>query len=441
MIGDFNCPTINWQTDDGGGVFERKLVDCLNDNFLEQVIDEPTRYRNGQNPSLLDLIITSEPGIVGGLEIREPFGKCDHCRILFDLSNEKIVETDKNFCQYDKMDQEKFRSIIRDNNWDLILTSSNVDDVYDSFLKIVQEATTECTPVAKRTNKRKAPWATKLTKKLSRKKKEKWNKYKRTKLENDYNDYKDTLNNFNDEKTKAIMNFENNVIAQKNTRPKLYYSYVARKSKYISNEICLKQGDNVEVDDRRCAEILNEYFGSVFTKGDSELPEFRLQRPVPEMPEIIFVEELVLKKLRGLDTRKACGPDNVPSCVLKENAEILAPILCQIFTKSYADGRVPIQMKRANVVPLFKGGDRSFPNNFRPVSLTPIISKLFESIVHDKMRDHIESNNMMSQYQHGFRKNHSTNTNLIYFRDEISSLANARWKRNIYHIHRPKESF
>ena len=152
----------------------------------------------------------------------------------------------------------------------------------------------------------------------------------------------------------------------------MYYSYVSRKSKYSRNKICLKQDDDLEVDDGRCAEILNDYFGSVFTRGDSDLPEFNLDRLVPEMPDIVFGGELILRKLKELDTRKACGPDNVPSCVLKENAEIFAPILLRIFTRSYADGRVPTQMKRANVVPLFKGGDRTTPNNFRPVSLTSI---------------------------------------------------------------------
>ena len=77
-------------------------------------------------------------------------------------------------------------------------------------------------------------------------------------------------------------------------------------------------------------------------------------------------------------------------------------------------------MKEANIVAVHKTGDRSKPSNYRPVSLTPIIAKLFESIMNDKLIEHIENNGLISERQHGFRKNHSTTTNMIYFWNDIT---------------------
>ena len=81
-------------------------------------------------------------------------------------------------------------------------------------------------------------------------------------------------------------------------------------------------------------------------------------------------------------------------------------------------------MKEANVIALHKAGDRNIPNNYRPVSLTPIIAKIMESIMHDKLTSHIENNDLINSCQHGFRKNYSTTSNMIYFWNDITSYAN-----------------
>ena len=119
------------------------------------------------------------------------------------------------------------------------------------------------------------------------------------------------------------------------------------------------------------------------------------------------------------------GPDSIPASILKSCADTFAPILLHIFKKSYKTGVVPHQMKMATVVPLHKGGDKTSANNYRPVSLTPIIAKIFENIVFDTLIAHIEANSIMSPYQHGFLKNRSTNTNLIHFWEDITRLAEA----------------
>lgn len=84
--------------------------------------------------------------------------------------------------------------------------------------------------------------------------------------------------------------------------------------------------------------------------------------------------------LQNLNVHKATGPDKISARVLKELSGVLAPTLKSIFDYSLNTSAVPKIWKGANVTPLFKKGDRSQPNNYRPISLTSI-SKIFEHIL------------------------------------------------------------
>ena len=87
LVGDFNMPGIDWVNEDCNSEATRRFLDCLNDSGLEQFIEEPTRYRHGQTPSVLDLLITSNPDIVNDIKLEDPLGKCDHVKITFSVSN------------------------------------------------------------------------------------------------------------------------------------------------------------------------------------------------------------------------------------------------------------------------------------------------------------------------------------------------------------------
>ena len=89
----------------------------------------------------------------------------------------------------------------------------------------------------------------------------------------------------------------------------------------------------------------------------------------------------------------------------------------------YEQGLVPTELKQANVSPIFKGGNRKDPSNYRPVSITPIVAKVFESIIYDDLQKFIEDNKVISPKQHGFQKAKSTTTNLIDFWDRVTSIA------------------
>ena len=119
--------------------------------------------------------------------------------------------------------------------------------------------------------------------------------------------------------------------------------------------------------------------------------------------------QFVSKIISCLKTSTAPGPDNIPVIVLKMCAPELSSVLSKLFNKCLADGCFPSCWKCASVVPAFKNsGERSDPGNYRPISLLPTISKVFESLLNAALTDHFESLGLLSDKQYGFRSSRST---------------------------------
>ena len=100
---------------------------------------------------------------------------------------------------------------------------------------------------------------------------------------------------------------------------------------------------------------------------------------------------------------------------------ILDP-LTYIFNLSFSTGLVPNRIKIAKVIPVFKKGDSDIPSNYRPISLLSIFDKLFEKMVCTRITNFLIQNEILYDYQFGFRKFHSTNLALIDVIDNILEL-------------------
>ena len=103
----------------------------------------------------------------------------------------------------------------------------------------------------------------------------------------------------------------------------------------------------------------------------------------------------------------------IPSKLLKMAASIVAPSLTAIFTKSILTGIHPTEWKTARVTPVFKKGVKSDLNNYRPISVIPVVSRVFEKIVYDQLYQYLNDNKLLSSCQSGFRSLHSTLTALL----------------------------
>ena len=112
---------------------------------------------------------------------------------------------------------------------------------------------------------------------------------------------------------------------------------------------------------------------------------------------------MVKKVITNLDL-SASGPDCIPVVVLKNCEPQLSYILPELFNKCLKESCFPDCWKVSLVVPVFKNvGERCTAKNYRPVSLLPVVSKVFEKLVNNRIVDHLEKCDLFSDFQYGFR--------------------------------------
>ena len=156
---------------------------------------------------------------------------------------------------------------------------------------------------------------------------------------------------------------------------KRFYKFVKHKKMDYCGVAPLKVDGKLVTDPKKKAEALNKQFKSVFTR-DTDFKSEPQQRWYPSMAPIQISYSGVLKLLQGLNPAKASGPDNLSPRVLKELSLQIAEPLTVIFQKSLHDGSVPNDWLQANVIPAFKKGQKYLCSNYRPISLTCVISKV-----------------------------------------------------------------
>ena len=132
-------------------------------------------------------------------------------------------------------------------------------------------------------------------------------------------------------------------------------------------------------------------FSAVYsvTKEDiMELPTLPNKDVKQQLTDISFTCEDVLKLLQGLKPDKLPGTDMIHPRVLKECAHQLAHPLFRLFRTSLDEGNVPKDWKSGNKIPIYKEGSRTSVDNYRPVSLTSVISKVMEKLLRKPLLDH-----------------------------------------------------
>ena len=135
---------------------------------------------------------------------------------------------------------------------------------------------------------------------------------------------------------------------------------------------------------------------------------------------VLEVESLI----KNIDLLKSSAMDGLPTKVLKEAFVVISHQLTYMFNKSLEKGIVPEKWKLSTVIPIPKGNDQSNVTNLRPISLLPLPGKMLERIVHSHISNHLDTNNMLSDLQGGYRKNFSTIQTISDFTDEIAKNRN-----------------
>ena len=167
------------------------------------------------------------------------------------------------------------------------------------------------------------------------------------------------------------------------------------------------------------AEILNKQYKSVFTEPSTQ-PNLQAQALLFDpITDIEISPQAIKDAISMTSSSSAAGPDGVTPTILKHFADELAEPLAILFRRSIDSGNPLDDINLAFVTPIFKGGVKSKPENYRPVALTNHITKILERLIKEKIVEHLVANQLYNATQHGFRSNRSTTTNLIEYYESL----------------------
>ena len=172
------------------------------------------------------------------------------------------------------------------------------------------------------------------------------------------------------------------------------------------------------------ANLLQKQFCSVFSNpSDTNIEAASFEPPIIDHP---FTDEMlefsiadVVAAIDEIKPSAAAGPDGIPVCLLKSCKESLAVPIHMIWSRSMNEGNVPSIYKSSFVSPLHKKDSKAMASNYRPISLTSHIVKIYERVLRNRMVSHLEKNGLICNRQHGFRRGKSCLTQLLHHFDEI----------------------
>ena len=430
ITGDFNYPKINWNLSESATGECEEFVECLKDAYLIQKVIKPTRNaRQNQKANLIDLVLVNDESIISDIIHCAPLGASDHDCLYFQLylQKKRIKRESRKKYDLNKGNYKEIRKNMKKTDW-ADMENKNIEEGWTFLKDKIIDQMNKHIPKSKMTNtkKYKPVW---MNDKILRKIKKKYHAFKRyliTKQGKEYEKYIRQRNACKKEIKKAKKKHEENIAKGCKEDPSKFWKYVNDRCKTNVGISSLRDKDgNLKTSDKERADILNEFFTSVFLKEDmTNIPnmgEGSFSKG-KIMSDIEITPESVEKKLNALKPNKAQGPDQIPPRVLKELSKELAVPLSILFKKSIEEGKIPEEWKFAEVTAIFKKGNKTDPGNYRPVSLTCICCKLLEQFIRDGIVEHMTENDLYNDGQHGFRKQRSCITQLLEVYDELTEM-------------------
>ena len=182
------------------------------------------------------------------------------------------------------------------------------------------------------------------------------------------------------------------------------------------------------------ANAFNKYFPSVGVVDDGVTPYVDIVFFDTVLDSISISDSDVFNSIRKLKRKLSSGPDGIPPMLIKKLCNSLCRPLSLLFNQFISIGFFPDFWRRAVVIPVFKKGATGSLSNYRPISLTCVLSKVMERIVSRKVCDHLRLNNILSPDQHGFLNKRSTCTNLLKCYNDWSLSIQSREQTTVIYV-------
>ena len=460
-LGDYNFRFIQWSTEtllktsvpveeqDQATMF----LNFTQQHLLTQIVKENTR----NNLSILDLILTTDPEMIHNVNI-EKTNSSDHdivrCNFVHTHLQMNKETTFKSLQQKHPLDNLNFGranwSAINEDflevDWDSEMADASVEQMYKTLETHIINTCVKHTPVRTRiTQTHKIP-----NKRLALLRKKKRLNHKINLRKYVSNNNSQTLIQRLEAKKAAVEKEISESIKAENEKkeieaiekmkrnPKMFFTYV-KKFKNTDSKIG-PLSDNtgkIHTDSKTKANLLQTQYTQAFSDpGKSNTDHIKLidERDYPNLEDIDFTPEDVIKAIDSIPSSSAPGPDKLPAAVLKSCKETLSYPIYRIWRKSLDTADIPEMLKSQSIIPIFKKGNRAWPANYRPVSLTSHLIKLFERVLVVKIVLYIEDNKILTDQQHGFRPHRNCLTQLLVHIDNILKIAESDNNADVVYI-------
>ncbi|RUA05885.1 MAG: hypothetical protein DSY43_03475, partial [Gammaproteobacteria bacterium] len=424
ILGDLNCCMLKKSRPDQ----PTKSLKAIYETYqLSQLITEATRITD-RSSSLIDHFVTSstekinlsgvihtgisDHSLIYGIRKINPFRNTRDKAKTIEVRNMK------------RFNQQHFINDLLARPWEQIVLKTDTDSMWASWKELFLDILDKHAPVQyKRKRSFNIPWLTNEVKKLIFDRDKKKRKAILTKLSTDWDDYKASRNQVNIALRQAKANYYSNKIANQSKNPKETWKTIndllgRSSSSTVVNELKIN-GNNINSPDE-IAEAFNTYFSNIGpdlakSMADSSSTFGQFVKPSQsKMSRFKLVSNgKILKLLSGLSNSKATGIDKISGKILKVAAPAISPSLTHIFNHAIISNCFPDDWKVARLLPLHKKGARNAPDNYRPISILPVISKIMERIMYEQLYEYLTTNNILSEQQFGFRRLRSTASALL----------------------------
>ena len=434
ILGDINIDLLQVPNDR----FIKNYADNLIGHSIKCLINKPTRISN-TSETLLDHIYTNcfnSSNITSGITITDiP----DHLPTFIYInalrSKTKITETlyirDTSNFSIDKFCEDLNAKLKN-------LTKSESRSPHSQLEKFVETFTNTVNLHAPRRS------ATRKKKQL----KKAWitgGLLKSIKIKN--NMYKNTVLHPNYDMIKKYKQYRNILVRTIEKAKRNYYNTILNEEKHnignvykIINEITklktttrffptklVNDTGHITTEPNEIAQILNEHFVNIGHKMSQSITDPLLHAkphsPQPSICSSFFFQPStsaeVLIIIDQLKNKKAVRNNDVNTKFLKHSREIIAPIISDLFNVCIINGTLPNCLKIAEVIPVFKKGDKANPTNYRPISLLSQFDKIMEKMIFTRLHSHLEKKKLLYKKQFGFRPNSSTNFAINSIHDKL----------------------
>uniref|UniRef100_A0A803K2X2 Reverse transcriptase domain-containing protein n=1 Tax=Xenopus tropicalis TaxID=8364 RepID=A0A803K2X2_XENTR len=305
IMGDFNYPDIDWGNSTARTVNGNKFINLLHDNFMSQVVEEPTR-----NHAILDLVISNDPERIANVQVVEPLGNSDHNVISFDVWCRKQIYTGvTKTMNFRKANFSSLRAALQGIDWGIMFSDKNTEQKWLSFKMILNHYCSQFIPLIRKSRsvKNHPMWLNSEVKKLIGRKRKAFKKYKSEGTVAAFNDYKHYNKCCKTAIRKAKIENEERIAAEAKTNPKKFFKYINSKKMQVEGVAPLSYSNNMVTADTEKADVLNQFFSSVYT----------VEEPVGKSHPLLFnlfindLGEGIMSNVSVFaDDTKLCSPVN-----------------------------------------------------------------------------------------------------------------------------------